>query len=195
MPQPWQQVIAEVVHMVGGVVQGREPAHRHIGLIHQLIRQLEDGLDGLGVEQEPIQGKSHRPGHAAQLPLMEVAGQHDEGEQQGVQEHEQEDGGHALVGTAHFQGFHQGGQSNGLSCPGIAQDGRGLRPHVPRKGLAHTHEGRGRQHKQQIEEGGQGHVDGLAQEPGSPVHAAQKEGGARGEAGHIRKEQQKKQAG
>ena len=48
-------------------------------------------------------------GHAAQLALMEVAGQHDKGEQQGVQEHEQEDGGHALIGPAHLQGFDQGG--------------------------------------------------------------------------------------
>ena len=181
--------------MVGGVVQWGQPAHGHIGLIHQLVRQLENGLDGLGVEQEPIQGKPHCPGHAAQLALMEVAGQHDEGEQQGVQEHEQEDGGHALIGPAHLQGFDQGGQGHGLTCPGIAQDGRGLRPHVPHEGLAHTHKGGGNQHEQQVKEGGQGHIDGLAQEPGSPVHAAQEEGGTGGETGHVREEQQEQEAG
>ena len=37
LPQPWQQVVAEVVHMVGGVVQWGQPAHGHIGLIHQLV--------------------------------------------------------------------------------------------------------------------------------------------------------------
>ena len=100
-----------------------------------------------------------------------------------------------MVGPAHLQGFDQGGQGHGLACPGIAQDGCGLRPHVSYKGLAHTHKGGGNQHEQQVKEGGQGHIDGLAQEPGSPVHAAQEERGAGGEAWHVGEEQQEKQGG
>lgn len=183
------------MHMVGGMVQRRQPAHGNVCLVHQFVRQPEYRLDGLRIQKKPEQAEREHGNDPRELPFFEVEQQHYEYHQQRVQEHQQEYRFHADVGCAHFQRFYQGWQSNGLPRAGIAQNGCGLRPHVADKALPHADEGGGNEDKRKVDKSGQDDIHRLSHEPCFAVNAHQVKWRAAGDERHISKEQQQKERG
>ena len=177
------------MHVVGGLVERRGPAHDHIGLVDELVGEVHHVLEEGGIEEEPKEGEAEGPHDPGAAALLELAEEHDEAEDQGVEEHEEEDGPGALIGPGHLQGLHEGRQGHRLPRPGVAQNGRGLGPHVAQEAVLRADQGRGRKDEQHIEEGGQRQVDQLPPGPGPPPHAHQVVGHPRAQKGHVHEQQ------
>ena len=177
------------MHVVGGLVEGRGPAHDHVGLVDEVVRQMHYVLEEAGVQEEPEEAEPEGPHDPRAPPLEELAEEHDERQDQGVEEHEQEDGRRALVGPGHLQRLHQRRQGHGLPRPGVAQYGGGLGPHVADKAVLGADQGRGSEDEQHVEEGGEGQVNELPPGPGPPPHAHQVVGHARPQKGHVHEQQ------
>ena len=175
--------------MVGGLVEGRRPAHDHVGLVHQLVRQVHHVLEEAGVQEEAEEAEPEGPHDAGAPALPQLAEEHDEGEDQGVEEHEEEDGPRALVGPGHLQGLHQRRQGHRLPRPGVTQYGRGLGPHVAEEAVLRADQRRGHEDEQHVEQGGQREIDELPPGPGPPPHADQIVGDPRAQEGHVHEQQ------
>ena len=195
LPEPGQQIVAEVVHVVRRLIEWRKPAYCHVCPVHQFIGQFEYSLDGLGVEQKPEQAEGEHGNDSRKLPFFKVKKQHDERHEQRVEQHKQGNGYHAGVWRAHFQRLHQRGKGYGLTRAGIAQNGRCFAPHVSDKGLGHAHKRGGNQNKGQIGGGGGHDVYCLSGDPCPAVNAHEVKGRPAGDEGHIREQQQKQQRG
>lgn len=89
LPEPGQQIVAEVVHVVRRLIEWRKPAYCHVCLVHQFIGKFEYSLDGLRIEKKAEQAESKHADHPRKLPFFEVKKQHDERHEQRVKEHEQ----------------------------------------------------------------------------------------------------------
>ena len=195
MPEPGQLVIAEVVHMIGSLVQGRYPADDDVGNVVGLIWQLQNKLNGVRLHEDAVHAVHQHADHPRRLSEPEVAQEHEHNHNAGITQHEKEDGRHALVRPAHFQGFHQCGDGDPLSRIGVAQNCRRGAPHVGGEGLTHGEKHGADQHEQQIHKGGCQNVNYLPGDPGSPLGAYQIQGCAGGQEGHIRKEQHQQHRG
>lgn len=195
MPEPGQLVIAEVVHMVGSLIQGRHPADDDVCNVIRLVRQFQNELDGVRLHQDAIYTVHQYTDHTRRLPEPEVAQKHQHHHDAGIAQHEKEDGNHTLVRPAHFQGFHQCGDGDPLSRIGVAQNCRRRAPHIGGEGLAHGEKHGADQHEQQIHKGGCQNVDYLPGDPGSPFGSHQIKRRPRGQEGHIRKEQHQQHRG
>lgn len=183
------------MHVVSGMVQRREPPDGYVRLVRQLIRELEERLERLRVQEEPEQAQGKRAHHARALPLPEVAKEHDEREQERIEQHEQEDRAHALIWAAHLERFDERREGDALARAGIAQDGGSLRPHVADEALPHADEARRREDEEQVKERGHGDVERLPGDPGPAVDAHQIKRRAGGDERHVRKEQQQQERG
>lgn len=195
MPEPGQLVIAEVVHMVGGLVQGRHPANDDVCDVIGFIRQLQNKLDGVRLHEDAVHAVHQHADYPRRLSKPEVAQEHEHDHNAGVAQHKEEDGQHALIGPAHFQGFHQCGDGDPHSRIGVAQNRRRRAPHIGGEGMTYGEEHSTDQNEQQIHKGGYQNVNDLPGDPDSPFGAYQIQGRTRGQEGHIRKKQHQKHRG
>lgn len=195
MPEPWQLVIAEVVHMVGSLIQGRCPADDDVCNVVGLIWQLQNKLNGVRLHEDAVHAVHQYTHHSRRLPKPEVAQEHEHDHNAGVAQHQKEDGHHTLIRPAHFQGFHQRGDGDPLSRIGVTQNRRRGTPHIGGEGLAHGEKHGADQYKQQVYERSCQNVNHLPADPGSPFGSHQIQGRTGGQKGHIRKEQYQQHRG
>ena len=195
LPEPGQQIVAEVVHVVGGMVERRQPAHRHVCFVHKIVGKLEYCLYGLRVEKKAEQAEREHGHNSRKLAFFKVKQQHGKHHQQRVEQHQQEYRAHTFIRAAHLQRFHKRGQRDFFPRAGVAQNGCGFRPHVADKALPHADEGCGHKDKRQIEECCEDDIQRLSHEPGFAVDAHQVKRCSRTDERHIRKQQQKQQGG
>ena len=189
MPEPGQLVIAEVVHMVGSLIQWRHPADNDVCNVVSFIRQLQNKLNGVRLHQNAVHAVNQHTDDPRCLSEAKIAQKHEHNHNAGIAQHKKEDGNHALVRPAHFQGLHQCGDGDPLSRIGVTQDCRRGAPHISGEGLAHGEKHSADQYEQQVHERGCQNVNHLPGDPGSPFGAHQIERRPGGQEGHIRKEQ------
>ena len=193
LPQARQQIVAEVVHVIGRLIEGTEPAHGDVCLIHQLIREVEHLLDQLRVEEQPVEREAERRNHARALAAQQFEQEHHQRKHERVQQHQEEDRFGALVRARHLERFDEGGECHRLARAGIAENRSRLRPHIADKAVLHADQRRCDQNENHIDERGEDQIDQLSPRPCRPLHANQIIRHARAEKRNIRKQQNQQQ--
>ena len=72
-----KQVVTEIVHVVRRLIERREPADGHVGFVKQLVRQLENLLKQLRVQQETKQAERKRRRNARGFATPDIDKQHE----------------------------------------------------------------------------------------------------------------------
>lgn len=183
------------MHMIGRMVQRGQPSYDDIRLIHQVVGQPQQRFYGLGIQKKAIERESKHADNAADLAFFQVKQQHDGHHQKRIKHHQQKDRCGTGIGLGHFQCLYKGGQGNGLSRTGVAQNRRRFRPHISHEALSHADKRSGDQNKNKVNGSRGDDVHSLSQYPRFPVNPHEVERCSRTDKGHIRKEKHQQQGG
>lgn len=159
------------MHVIRRLIQGAEPAHRDVCLIHQLVRQIEHLFDELGIQQQSIQREAERRDHARALAAQQLHEQHEQREHKRVQQHQEENRFCTLVGARHLECFDKRGQRHCLARAGIPEDRRRLRPHIADEAVLHTDQRRRDQDENHIDKRRKDQIHKLSPRPRRTLHA------------------------
>ena len=194
LPEPRQQVIAKVMHVIGRLIQRREPPNRHVRFVKQLVRQFKDLLEQLWIEQKPKQAERKRRRDARGLAALDIDIQHEKYHHERVEQHEQQNRRGAFIRTAQLECLDQCRQRDRLSSAGVAKNRRRLRPHVADEAIPHADDRRRSEDEDDIQHRCERDIERLPGEPRAPLHANEIIRHAHAEKRHIdeQKHQQKR---
>lgn len=181
------------MHVIRRLIERREPAHRDVCLVHQLIREVEHLLDELRIQQQPVEREAERRNHARALAAQQLHKQHEQRKHERVQQHQEENRCGALIRARHFKRLDKRRQRNRFACAGVAEDRRRFRPHIADKTVLHADQRRRDQDEHHIKKRRKNEVHKLSPRPCRPLHADEVVRHARAEKRDVRKQQNEQQ--
>ena len=169
---PWQQIVSEVVHDIGGMLQGRQPCGQEIGIIGQALRKLQpchEAIRRQNVSSEVYNQRSHDTRFAA---FQHRKCQLNHCHQQHILEHQEEDLNGAAVrcsefhglahdADGHFEGTGRKGKHSGRFAPFVSDE------YV----ASDTHDHAGKQDHQAVAQRQDEYGDNLSSQPCTALRA------------------------